>query len=226
MKPYYQSGCVTIYHGDCLEIFPRLGRFDLLLTDPPYGIGESWKRNKERAHKVSGRDYGKFFWDGCPIAQYLIDMLVSRCGRSVIFGGNYYTLPATRCWLVWDKLNGESDFADCELAWTNLDQAVRKIEHLWNGMMRAGNEKRFHPTQKPLRVMQWALDQAGDEVTSVVDPFMGSGTTLVACQLKGIRCVGIEREERYIEVAISRLSQGSLFSFSQNGHELPLAHDR
>jgi len=140
-------------------------------------------------------------------------MLLARslCKSQIIFGGNYYDLPPTTCWLVWDKLNGENDFADCELAWTNLPKAVRRKAHLWNGMIRKGQEERYHPTQKPLEVMTWALSMAG-EVSTVLDPWMGSGTTLRACKDFGKSCVGIDREERYCEIAAKRLAQEVLFT--------------
>jgi DNA modification methylase len=109
--------------------------------------------------------------------------------------------------LVWDKLNGENDFADCELAWTNLPKAVRRIQHLWNGMIRKDHEPRFHPTQKPLRVVTWALAQAPDDCRLICDPYMGSGTVLRAAKELGRRAIGVEREEAHCHTAKLRLSQ-------------------
>jgi DNA modification methylase len=123
----------------------------------------------------------------------------------IIFGGNYFNLPPSSCWLVWDKKNGSNDFADCELAWTNLPKAVRRIEWLWNGMIRKGSDVREHPTQKPLGVMAWALDQLPDDARLICDPFMGSGTTGVAAIQKGLQFVGIEREASYFDAACQRL---------------------
>ena len=132
---------------------------------------------------------------------------VRAAGRwNIIFGGNYYVSPATSCWLVWDKLNGATDFADCELAWTNLPKAVRRIRYLWNGCMRANGETRGdHPTQKPLGVMRWAIQQLPANTTTILDPFMGSGTTGVAAVLQGLSFTGIEREERYFDAACRRI---------------------
>jgi len=131
------------------------------------------------------------------------------------FGGNYFTLPPTSCWLVWDKLNGKNDFADCELAWTNWPKAVRRLQWLWNGMIRQGNEERFHPTQKPLEVMKWVIELC-PKADSVLDPFMGSGTTGVAAIQLGRKFIGIERDERYFEIACKRIeqavAQGQLFA--------------
>ena len=123
----------------------------------------------------------------------------------IIFGGNYFDLPATRCYLVWDKLNGGNDFADCELAWTNLNKSVRRIQWLWNGMIRKGQEERHHPTQKPVGVMEWCLTHLPDDCRTVLDPFMGSGTTGIACVKAGLSFTGIERDERYFDIACKRV---------------------
>jgi DNA modification methylase len=115
--------------------------------------------------------------------------------------------------LVWDKDNGTNDYADCEIAWTNLEKPIRKLTFRWHGMLTepgCPKEYRDHPTQKPEPVMRWALLQAPDSVRTVLDPFMGSGTTLVACKRLGRVAVGIEREERYCEIAAERLRQEAL----------------
>jgi DNA modification methylase len=117
-------------------------------------------------------------------------------------------MPAAKCWLVWDKENGTNDFADCELAWTNLDMAVRRIRYRWNGMLQqnmAEKEARWHPTQKATTVMEWCLGHT--DATSVLDPWMGSGTTLVAARNRGIKAVGIEINEQYCAAAVERLRQ-------------------
>lgn len=210
LTPYYADAATIIYHGDCRVILPQLSEFDLLLTDPPYGIGEARAKNKTRSKIAVSKDYGDAEWDDKPVEEWVMFLARRLCKWSVIFGGNYYDLPPAKCWLLWDKENGENDFADCEMAWTNLDKAVRRIRHQWHGMLRKNNEPRFHPTQKPLDVMAWALRQAPDDVQTVLDPWMGSGTTLRACKDHGKRCVGIEREERYCEIAANRLSQETL----------------
>lgn len=212
MKPYFDDGTIAIYHGDCAIIAPQLGAFDLLCTDPPYGIGEARGKNKSRTKIAKARDYGAAEWDDAPPASWVLEMLCARARYQIIFGGNYFALPPSSCWLVWDKENGDNDFADCELAWTNFERAVRRKRHMWHGMLRKDNEERVHPTQKPLAVMSWAIGLCPERPSTVIDPFMGSGTTLRACKDLGIRAVGIEREERYCEIAARRMAQQALFT--------------
>ncbi len=198
---------VTLYLGDCREILPTLGKVDAVVTDPPYGIGESSTKVASRGKLATPKDYGAFDWDKEPPPAWVIQMLRDISRHQIIFGGNYYDLPPSSCWLVWDKKNGSNDFADCELAWTNMPKAVRRIEWLWNGMIRKGSDVREHPTQKPLGVMSWALDQLPDDAKLVCDPFMGSGTTGVAAVTRGLSFVGIEREPAYFETALARISE-------------------
>jgi DNA modification methylase len=206
MKAYYSEDGISIFCGDARELLPTLSA-DLLCTDPPYGIGEARSNNPSRSKLAASRDYGIADWDDDPPADWLFGLMREVTQYQVIFGGNYFPLPPSRCWLVWDKQNGATDFADCELAWTNFDKAVRRIVWQWHGMLRENDEQRFHPTQKPENVMRWAIKHAPESVQSVLDPFMGSGTTLVAAKELGKSAIGIEREERYCEIAAKRLSQ-------------------
>lgn len=217
-KPYYEHAGITIYHGDCREVMEeweglRMKSFDLLLTDPPYGIGEAAGKNASRGHLAQAQDFGDEAWDDEPISHDVMVTARRMAQHHIIFGGNYYQLPPTSCWLVWDKDNGSNDFADCELAWTNLKKAVRRLRYRWNGMLQEPGipkEHRQHPTQKPEAVMRWCLIQAPDTVKTVLDPFMGSGTTLVAAKRLGRKAVGIELHEKYCEIAAKRLSQDVL----------------
>jgi len=200
--------------GDCREVLPTLGTVDAVVTDPPYGIGEAAGKAKRRTSGLSSsrvraglyvRDYGDSDWDDEPIPDDLLHAVLAAGRWNIVFGGNYYSLPATKCWLIWDKLNGDSDFADCELAWTNLPKAVRRIKYLWNGCMRANGEKRGdHPTQKPIGVMKWCIEQIPAAKT-ILDPFMGSGTTGVACAKMGRRFIGIEIDPGYFDIACRRI---------------------
>ena len=210
-QPYYQDSAVTIYYGDSRQIMPFLGKFDLLLTDPPYGIGESNKKNLSRGKLAKSRDYGDYQWDSQCVDGWLIELMRSICEKQIIFGGNFYPLPPASCWLIWDKENGENDFADCELAWTNLKKAMRIKRHQWNGMLRKEKEERYHPTQKPLDVIMWAIFHA-EPATTILDPFAGVGTTGRAAKDLGKKATLIEREERYCEVAAKRMAQ-EVFDF-------------
>lgn len=210
-------GDAVLYLGDCREILPTLGRVDAVVTDPPYGIGEAAGKAKKRTSGLSSslrradlyrRDYGDASWDDEPVSSDLLELCLAAGKWSIVFGGNYYELPKTSCWLVWDKLNGDTDFADCELAWTNLKKAVRRIRFLWNGCMRANGEKRGdHPTQKPIGVMKWCLEQLPPDAHTILDPFMGSGTTGVAAVKLGKSFIGIEREPSYFDIACRRIEQ-------------------
>lgn len=226
MNERVQIGNATLYHGDCMEILPTLDKVDAVVTDPPYGIGESSKKVQSRQRKKGSQskaladqvDYGDFDWDQLPASADQIQSVLDMCDEAVIFGGNYFTLPPASCWLVWDKENGENDFADAEMAWTNINGAVRLIRHMWNGMLRASEKstQRVHPTQKPIIVMEWAIRQFKKSPNTILDPFMGSGTTGVACMNLGRKFIGIEIERKYFDIACERIeaaqSQGRLFA--------------
>lgn len=206
IEPYYDHGGITIYHGDCREIMPQLGQVDAVVTDPPYGIGEADGKNSSRSNLAIAKDYGVDSWDD-ETQDDAIAQAIEMSKHQIIFGGNYYDLPPTSCWLVWDKENGETDFADCELAWTNMKKAVRLIRWRWHGMLRKNNEPRHHPTQKPLGVMLWCIRHLPETTKDILDPFMGSGTTLVAAKQLGLKAIGIDNKEKYCEIAARRLAQ-------------------
>lgn len=199
-------GDATLYLGDCMDILPTLPKVDAVITDPPYGINENSAKVASRGKLAAPKDYGHFDWDKEPADAALIDSIRELSKYQAIFGGNYFHLPPSSCWLVWDKLNGDNDFADCELAWTNWPKAVRRLQWRWNGMIRQGNEERFHPTQKPVQVMAWAIDLCPKSDT-ILDPFMGSGTTGVAAISRGKAFIGIERERSYFDIACRRIEQ-------------------
>jgi site-specific DNA-methyltransferase (adenine-specific) len=209
VRPYYEHGGISIYHGDSREIAPGLGFDGLVLTDPPYGIAHptDYKR-RGRGNLAQCRDYAPVHDDNRPFdAGWLLTIGKAR----IIWGGNYFTdaLPPVNGWLVWDKERpDELDQATCELAWTDCVKGVRRFRHLWNGMMRASDDALEHPTQKPEALMRWCLSMRWTrEFTSVLDPYMGSGTALVAAKDLGMRAIGIEIEERYCEIAAKRLQQ-------------------
>jgi site-specific DNA-methyltransferase (adenine-specific)/modification methylase len=201
-----QIGNATLYLGDCMDILPTLPTVDSVITDPPYGINENSKKVASRGNMAAPKDYGDFDWDKFRPSDELIEMIRTKGKYQAFFGGNYFSLPPTSCWLVWDKLNGSNDFADCELAWTNWPKAVRRLQWRWNGMIRQGNEERYHPTQKPLEVMKWLIELC-PKSDEILDPFMGSGTTGVAAIQMGRKFIGIEREHKYFDIACKRIEQ-------------------
>lgn len=200
LQPYYQDEYCTIYHGDCRHVLLTVQRQDLVLTDPPYGI----KANKQTLGSGRKKFHRGGDWDlSIPTN---IDQILGAGKLACIWGGNYMTefLPPTNDWLVWHKDNDGLSFSECELAWTNFGCQMRHLTHHWGG------EKKTHPTQKPLNVMRWCFKHAPGDPQSIIDPFMGSGTTLLACKLEGRKAIGIELDESYCEKAANRLRQGVL----------------
>ena len=188
-------GNATLYLGDCLEILPTLEKVDAVITDPPYGIGMHGGKIGKAEYEILSN------WDDKPAD---VAPILALNLPTVLWGGNYFVVPPAQCWLVWDKETaGVTTFADCELAWTNLPKAVRMIRHLWSGPYMRVKEKRYHPTQKPARIMEWSLGHCPGE--TILDPFMGSGTTGVACMNLGRKFIGIEIEPKYFEIACQRI---------------------
>jgi DNA modification methylase len=213
VKPYYERDGITIYHGDCREILPHVDA-DVIVTDPPYGIGEKWTRREMVGRNGSSRLWGKAeSWDDAPPDAKTFALMLSRAPLACVWGGNYFGLPAARQWLVWDKVQKFTG-SDAELAWTNWSGTVR-VYRLSRVEAYANAESiKQHPTEKPLGLMRWCIGLAPPGV--VLDPFMGSGTTLVAARDMGRRAIGIEIEERYCEIAAKRLAQGVLFGLKDD----------
>jgi len=205
MTPYYQDEWVTIYHGDCRDILPELPKVDLVLTDPPYGVGASLENfvNGNRQHAITN-EYGD--WDNAIPSRDCFDALFNVSNHQIIWGGNYFIsyLSPTRCFLVWDKTIHGNSYADCEMAWTSFNSNAR-IKAL--NMVEVSIDGRKHPTQKPLKLMKWCLSLS-PESKSILDPFMGSGTTIIASKELNRHSIGIEIEEKYCEIAAKRCSQG------------------
>jgi len=184
--------------GDCLKVMPTLGEVDAVVTDPPYGIGMD-------GGKVGSSEYEKKGWDKVAAD---VGWIVSTGRPAIVWGGNYFKVPPSEKWLVWDKKNDPTTFADCELAWTNVDGAVRVFRWLWSGPYQQKREQRWHPTQKPVALMEWCLGFLPDAQT-ILDPFMGSGTTLVACQKLGRSGIGMEIDPDYFEIACRRVEEAA-----------------
>lgn len=188
---------VTLYLGDCRDILPTLGPVDAVVTDPPYGIGfaaQPTKWQRRAGQKPEG-------WDDATIDDVVV-ALPHMAVHSIIWGGNYYRLPPTRGWLSWYKPDAPPSMASFELAWMSRDQNARQITY---SIGQTNPERVGHPTQKPLAVMEFTLRQLGD-ATTILDPFMGSGTTGVAAVKLGRRFIGIEIEPKYFDIACRRIS--------------------
>jgi len=187
--------------GDCLEVMPTLGKVDAVVTDPPYGIGEHGGSCRTRS-RPGVPDRENRGWDDARNPDG-VGMAVKISGSAVVWGGNYYSdiLPPTPSWLYWRKLIG-GDFADGELAWASTGRALREFTK----STRSTRPDRVHPTQKPVALMEWCLGFLPNAHT-ILDPFMGSGTTGVACQKLGRAFIGIELDPEYFAIACKRVDE-------------------
>lgn len=265
----------VLIHADNIEIMKKLPEnfFDLLLTDPPYGIGEDGARNHSRGN---GTGFDKYKdnkrkavtaatlytpkdWDNeIPPVEYFQEALrVSK--DQIIFGGNYFqsvlvedktsykifknssgedvvvyektpALGATTCWIVWDKMNGGTHFADCELAWASFETAVRKYDFKWNGMLQGNmkkKDKRIHPTQKPVQLMRYLIRDYTEEGAIVIDTHSGSGTTAIGCIDLGRKYLVIEQDKEYFDKSSKRIEffkYGYNSKLKDGSNELPQAN--
>jgi len=197
-------GNATLWLGDCREILPTLPKVDAVVTDPPYGIGIT------RSSRISvERGFDFSHWDDAAMSPEALQAVLAASDAHIIWGGNYFPLPPCRCFLIWDKDNEGRDFADVEMAWTNLDSVARIYRKRPQNM----DGGKVHPTQKPDSLMQWCVAKT---TGAVLDPFMGSGTTGVACANLGRKFIGIEIEPKYFDIACERIAaayaQGRLFA--------------
>jgi len=216
--PYYEHAGIQIFHGDCREILPGLEPVDLLCVDPPYGIGcdgaiHCTKPSRPSTY-TSGPKYKRESWDIRP-SNETIKMMIDASRKQVIWGGNYFTsaLAESRCWLYWDKMfDKTTNFSHGELAWTSFNFGVKQFRQSSKDET-SGGRLRVHPTQKTMKLMRWCIQLCPGNPQTILDPFMGSGTTLVAAKQLNRRAIGIEIEEKYCEIAASRLSQ-EVFDFS------------
>ena len=214
--PYYQKDGITIYCGDCLEVLPHLPKVDLVLADPPYGIGfvvpAAVVGKGNRRIQMGGKP--PVYGDDKPFDPSHLTGL----GRCVLWGANYYSadLPSCGGWIIWDKTGGgrgpDNSFADVEMAWTSFNKTPQIYRHLWKGLVRdsEAGDKVLHPTQKPVALMEWILAKWTERGDTVLDPYTGSGPILLAAKNLGRRAIGIEIEEKYCEIAVKRLAQGVL----------------
>jgi site-specific DNA-methyltransferase (adenine-specific) len=222
-------------NGDCMEYMKTMpdNYVDLALVDPPYGIGENKgqcnSRNINRIDKRTGRPiiikhqgYKPKKWDEKPVSKEIISEIIRVSKNQILWGANHYIENINKnssCWIVWDKCNGESDFADCELAWTSFKSAVRIFRFMWSGFCQGksmkegyinqGNkrlcETRIHPTQKPVKLYEWLLTHYAKPGDKILDTHVGSASSLIACHNYGFDYIGFEIDKDYYEAAKRRL---------------------
>jgi site-specific DNA-methyltransferase (adenine-specific) len=197
-----QIGDATLYLGDCMEVLATLPKVDAVITDPPYGIGQDGGAQRTRGSKRTNGE--KLGWDSERPSKAAFDLMTSKGDVAVIWGGNYFAdhLPPSMGWLYWEKRMG-GDFADGELAWTSMHRALRQFS--WYRKNK-GDE---HPTQKPVELMRWCIGMCKNTPQTILDPFMGSGTTGVAAIQMGRKFIGIEREPKYFDIACKRIEQAA-----------------
>lgn len=202
------------YNMDCMQgmaEFPD-NYFDLAIVDPPYGIKQGGDANHTRSVIATSKSYRAFNDEQPPDENYFSELRrVSK--NQIIFGANHFIdkipIPSS-CWIVWDKENGKNDFADCELAWTSFNKAVRKFTFRWQGMLQGdmkNKELRIHPTQKPVVLYKWILNNYAKDGDLILDTHVGSASSLIACEELGFKYVGFEIDETYYKESMARLNE-------------------
>ena len=191
-KPYHETDLGRLYCADALEILPHLETVDLVLTDPPYGIGISMNPFRQKHEKSE--------WDNQIPNVHIFDLMFEKSDQQIIWGGNFFPLPPPQGFLIWDKVQPE-DFSSsmCEFAWMSIKQPAKLFRR------HVVSFSKLHPTQKPTELMMWCLKFYRGNIGTVLDPFSGSGTTAVACERLKRRWIGIEIEEKYCQIAVKRI---------------------
>ena len=193
-----EIGDAILYHGDCMDILPTLDKVDAVVTDPPYGIANDHLKPSKQGEWA--KHYSeRITWDD-QAPQMAIERANQLADQIIVWGGNYFDLPPQRGWLIWDKMQKHSS-GHAELAWTNLNIPIRNYEYC---RAQLASEGKSHPTQKPLPLMEWCVTLTSGQ--TILDPFMGSGTTGVACANLGRKFIGIEIERKYFDIACERIA--------------------
>lgn len=209
---------IELLNVDCMEYMRGLKdkAFDLAIVDPPYGIGENGDRNKSRGKLAVAKDYKSFAGGDIepPSIEYFKE-LQRVSNNQIIWGANHFidriALPSS-CWIVWDKVTGDNDFADSELAYTSFKTAVRNFRFQWSGMLQGdmkNKEQRIHPTQKPIKLYEWLLTNYSKQGQRILDTHLGSGSSAIAAKNFGVDFVGCELDKDYYDAALARLNQAS-----------------
>ncbi len=219
-KPVLYAGAVdkariSIYNEDCLQALKAMAdnQFDLAIVDPPYGIGMDSTHFVTKSSNASAKNYGKKDWDKEAPSDIYFNELIRVSKNQIVWGANHFIERINKnssCWLVWDKNNGESVHADCELAWTSFRTAVKYIKYTWHGMRQQNmkqKEERIHPTQKPVALYEWLLKNYAKEGDKILDTHLGSGSIAIACHDYGFDLTACELDKDYFDAAMKRLRQ-------------------
>lgn len=214
---------INLIHGDCLEAMKDYpdNYWDLAICDPPYGIDINNQKQGEGGGVARKIQYAKKDWDKCAPSYEYFNELIRVSNNQIVWGANHFIskIPIdSSCWIVWDKDNGTTDFADCELAWTSFHTAVRRYKFTWAGMRQQdmkNKEQRIHPTQKPVALYKWLLHNYAKEGDKILDTHLGSGSIAIACHDYGFDLTGYEIDADYYKAAVKRYkahaSQTKLF---------------
>ena len=204
---------IDLKNMDCLEAMKQMddNEFDLSIVDPPYGISINKQSQGEGGGVAKKIQYTKKNWDSSAPQKQYFNELIRVSKNQIVWGANHFIskIPFdSSCWIVWDKDNGNTDFADCELAWTSFKTSVRKFRWKWQGMLQQdmkNKEKRIHPTQKPVKLYEWILDNYANEGDKILDTHLGSGSIALACHNRGFDLTGFEIDKEYFDNAVERL---------------------
>ena len=204
-----------VYNIDCIDFMKTLPDkyFDLVIADPPYGIKEDGKKNHSRGCLAKSQEYTPKDWDKKAMPKEFFDELIRVSKNQIIWGANHFIsrIPYdSSCWIVWDKDNGATDFADCELAWTSFKTAVRRFKYKWQGMLQENmknKERRIHPTQKPVKLYEWLLLNYAPQGGVIFDPMMGSQSSRIAAHRCGFDYVGCELDKEYFDKGNERFKE-------------------
>ncbi len=204
---------IHLYNEDCMAALERMkdNEFDLAIVDPPYGIGEDGKKNHSRGQLAKAKKYTPKSWDKSIPPQKYFDELQRISANQIIWGANHFIsrIPKdSSCWIVWNKENGNNHFADCELAYTSFNSAVRMCTYNWNGFRQGdmkNKEHRIHPTQKPVALYTWLLDKYAKKDWKILDTHLGSGSSAIAAHNMGYEFHGYELDSEYYEAAKKRI---------------------
>jgi site-specific DNA-methyltransferase (adenine-specific) len=206
---------LNITNEDNMELMARYpdNYFDLAIVDPPYGIREDGAKNHSRGKAARPTLYTPKYWDTTTASKKYFKQLKRISKNQIVWGANHFieNLMATNssCWIVWDKQNGDNDFADCELAWTSFNTSVRKFEFRWAGMLQGdmkNKETRIHPTQKPVALYKWLLDKYAKQGDKILDTHLGSGSIAIACHDYGFDLTACELDKEYFDKAMERIN--------------------